>query len=294
MDELLQYVITGITVGMVYSLIALGFVLIWKSSGVANLALGQLVLISSWFTYGMLVQLELPAWFGLILVIVFALALGWIIERFILRPLIAQPILSLITITLGLAFLLEGIVSFIWPKSVAALPHIFPQQTIHIGTAVVSMEYLLAAAISLVLFILLSLYFKYSRMGIAMRATADDQLAVQACGIPVTKIFSRSWMFACVLAAIGGVLMSSIGGVTYGLVETGLKSFSVVILGGLDSFLGAMIAGPIIGLAENVGGGYLTPLTWPGVKDIIPFVIIVIVMFLKPYGLFGEERIERI
>ncbi|MFC1866328.1 branched-chain amino acid ABC transporter permease [Chloroflexota bacterium] len=294
MDELLQYVITGITVGMVYSLIALGFVLIWKSSGVANLALGQLVLISSWFTYGMLVQLELPAWFGLILVIVFALALGWIIERFILRPLIAQPILSLITITLGLAFLLEGIVSFIWPKSVAALPHIFPQQTIHIGTAVVSMEYLLAAVISLVLYILLSLYFKYSRMGIAMRATADDQLAVQACGIPVTKIFSRSWMFACVLAAIGGVLMSSIGGVTYGLVETGLKSFSVVILGGLDSFLGAMIAGPIIGLAENVGGGYLTPLTWPGVKDIIPFVIIVIVMFLKPFGLFGEERIERI
>jgi len=294
MDELLQYVITGITVGMVYALIALGFVLIWKSSGVANLALGQLVLISSWFTYGMLVQLELPAWFGLILVIVFALALGWIIERFILRPLIAQPILSLITITLGVAFLLEGIVSFVWPKSVAALPHIFPQQTIHIGTAVVSMEYLLAAVISLVLFILLSLYFKYSRMGIAMRATADDQLAVQACGIPVTKIFSRSWMFACVLAAIGGVLMSSIGGVTYGLVETGLKSFSVVILGGLDSFLGAIIAGPIIGLAENVGGGYLTPLTWPGVKDIIPFVIIVIVMFLKPYGLFGEERIERI
>jgi len=294
MDELLQYVITGITVGMVYALIALGFVLIWKSSGVANLALGQLVLIFSWLTYGMLVQLELPAWFGLILVIFFALALGWVIERFILRPLIAQPILSLITITLGLAFLLEGIVSFVWPKSVAALPHIFPQQTVHIGTAVVSMEYLLAAVISLLLFILLSLYFKHSRMGIAMRATADDQLAVQACGIPVTKIFSRSWMFACVLAAIGGVLMSSIGGITYGLVETGLKSFSVVILGGLDSFLGAMIAGPIIGLAENVGGGYLTPLTWPGVKDIIPFVIIVIVMFLKPYGLFGEERIERI
>jgi branched-chain amino acid transport system permease protein len=131
-------------------------------------------------------------------------------------------------------------------------------------------------------------------MGIAMRATADDQLAVQACGIPVTKIFSTSWMFACVVAAIGGILMSSIGGITYGLVETGLKSFSVVILGGLDSFLGCIIAGPIIGLAENLGGGYLTPLTWPGVKDIIPFLIIIIVLFIKPYGLFGEVRIERI
>lgn len=131
-------------------------------------------------------------------------------------------------------------------------------------------------------------------MGVAMRATADDQLAVQACGVPVTKIFSSSWMFACLVAAIGGVLISSIGGITYGLVETGLKAFSVVILGGLDSFIGAIIAGPIIGLCENLGGGYLTPLLWPGVKDIIPFIIIIIVMLIKPYGLFGEVRIERI
>jgi branched-chain amino acid transport system permease protein len=131
-------------------------------------------------------------------------------------------------------------------------------------------------------------------MGMAMRATADDQLAVWACGIPVTRIFSVSWMFAGALAAIGGVLMSSIGSITGGLVETGLKSFSVVILGGLDSFLGAIIGGPIIGLAENLGGGYLTSLTWPGIKEVIPFIIIVLVLFIKPYGLFGQERIERI
>ena len=131
-------------------------------------------------------------------------------------------------------------------------------------------------------------------MGVAMRAAADDQLAVQACGVPVTKIFSRSWMLACVLAAVAGVLIASIGGITPGLTETGLRAFSVVILGGLDSFLGAIIGGIIIGLAENFGGYYLTPLTWPGIKEVIPFVIIIIVMFLKPYGLFGEKRIERI
>jgi len=294
MAELLQFVITGITVGMVYSLIALGFVLIWKSSGVANLALGQLVLLSSWFTYGMLVQAGLPLWLGFLLVLIFSIVLGWLIERVILRPLIAQPILALITVTLGLAFFIQGAVSFIWPKSVAALPRIFPEGTIHVGTAVVSQEYLWAAGISLVLFGLLSLFFKYYKMGIAMRATADDQMAVQACGIPVTRIFSMAWIFTCVLAAIGGILMSSIGGITFGLVETGLKAFSVVILGGLDSFLGAVVAGPIIGLAENLGGGYLTSLTWPGVKEVIPFIIIIIVMFLKPYGLFGEVRIERI
>jgi branched-chain amino acid transport system permease protein len=242
----------------------------------------------------MLVQAGLPLWLGFLVVIFFALVLGWIIERFVLRPLIAQPILSLITVTLGLAYFIEGVVVFIWPWSVDALPRLFPREPLHIGTAVVSQEYLWAAVISLILFALLSLFFKYHKMGIAMRATADDQMAVQACGIPVTRIFSRSWMFACVLAAVGGILMSSIGGITFGLVHTGLKAFSVVILGGLNSFLGAIVAGPIIGLAENLGGGYLTPLTWPGVRDVIPFIIIIIVMFLKPYGLFGEVRIERI
>lgn len=294
MAELLQFVITGLAVGMVYALIALGFALIWKSSSVANLALGQIVLISSWFTYGMLVQLGLPYWIGFPFTILFAIFLGWVIERFTLRPLIAQPILSLITVTLGIAYFLEGIVTLVWPKSVAALPVIFPQEPVNIGPAVVSQEYLWAAVISLVLFGLLSLFFKYHKMGIAMRATADDQMAVQACAVPVTRVFSISWIFACIVAAIGGVLISLIGGITFGLVETGLKSFSVVILGGLDSFIGCIVAGPIIGLCENLGGGYLTSVIGPGIKDIIPFIIIIIVMFVKPYGLFGETRIERI
>ena len=294
MAELLQYTITGIAVGMVYALIALGFVLIWKSSGVANLALGQIVLISSWFTYAMLAQAKFPFWLGFPITIIFALFLGWAIERFALRPLIAQPILALITVTLGIGYFIEGIVTFVWPWSVDALPRLFPREVINIGPAVVSQEYIWVVGVCLVVFALLTLFFRYHKMGIAMRATADDQMAVQACGIPVTRVFSWSWMFACVVAAIGGVLISSIGGITYGLVDTGLKSFSVVILGGLDSFIGAMVAGPIIGLAESIGGGYLTPLTWAGVKDIIPFIIIIIVMIIKPYGLFGEVRIERI
>jgi len=294
MAELLQFTITGISVGMVYALIALGFALIWKSSSVANLALGQIVLISSWFTYAMLAQAKFPIWVAFPIVVVFALFLGWAIERFALRPLIAQPILALITVTLGIGYFIEGVVTFIWPWSVDALPRLFPKEVIHIGPAVISQEYLWVVGICLIVFILLTLFFRYHKMGIAMRATADDQMAVQACGIPVTRVFSMSWMFACVVAAIGGILISSIGGITHGLVETGLKAFSVVILGGLDSFIGAIIAGPIIGLAESLGGGYLTPFTWAGVKDIIPFIIIIVVMIIKPYGLFGEVRIERI
>jgi branched-chain amino acid transport system permease protein len=295
MAELPQFVITGITIGMVYSLIALCFVVVWKSSGVANLALGQIVLLCAWFAYAMLVQAGLPAWLGIPLVIVFAVLLGWVIERVVLRPLIAQPILSLIAVTLGLGYFIQGLVGVVWPQSLVPLPALFPKEPIHIGTAMVTQEYLWAAFISLVLFGLLSLYYRYNKMGVAMRATADDQKAVQACGIPVTRIFSRSWMFSCVLAAISGILIASIAGsVGVSLVNTGLQAFSVVILGGLDSFLGAVVAGPVVGLVEIVGSGYLTPLTWPEVKDVIPFVIIVIVMFIKPYGLFGETRIERI
>ena len=281
---------------MVYALLGLSFALIWKASGVANLALGGLVLIFSWFTYAMVVQCGLPYWLGIPLVIIFALAVGWLIERFALRPLIAQPILSLITVTLGVFYLLEGITVFIWPWMVDALPPIFPPEPFKIGGAVVAQAYVWAAVISLVLFGILTAYFKYHKMGIAMRATADDQFAVQACGIPVTKIFSTSWMFACVVAAIAGILISWIGGLHFGLVETGLKSFSIVILGGLDSFIGCIVAGPIIGLAENLGGGYLPQWysAFRGIKDIIPFIIIIIVLFIKPYGLFGEVRIERI
>jgi branched-chain amino acid transport system permease protein len=294
MTELTQFIVTGLAVGMIYALIGLGFALIWKSSSVANLALGQLVLLCSWFAYSMLVQVNLPVWLAFPVVIVFALALGWSIERFALRPLIAQPILSLIAITLGIAYFVDGVVSVIWPWGIDTLPKIFPEQPVHIGNAIISQEYVWAAGVSVVVFGLLTLFYKYHRMGIAMRATADDQMAVQACGIPVTSIFSMSWMFACVVAAIGGILLSSIGGVTYGLVETGLKSFSVVILGGLDSFIGSIVAGPIIGLVENLGGGYLTPYLWSGFKDVLPFFIIIIVVLVKPFGLFGEKRIERV
>jgi branched-chain amino acid transport system permease protein len=294
--KFLQFTITGISVGAVYALIALGFTLIWKASSVANLALGQLVLISAWFNYSMFIDRGLPILVCFLLVIVFAIILGWVIERVALRPLIAQPILSLIAVTLGIGYFLEGMITFIWPASTAGfgVKHIFPQSVIHIGSAVVSQEYVWVIGICLVVFIALTLFFRYHRMGIAMRATADSQMAVQACGIPVTRVFSTSWMFACVVAAIGGVLISSISGITHGLIETGLKAFSVVILGGLDSFIGAVVAGPVIGLAESYGGGYLTQHIWPGVKDVIPFVIIIIVMIIKPYGLFGEERIERI
>jgi branched-chain amino acid transport system permease protein len=289
-----QYLLTGICVGFVYALIGLGIVLIFKSTGVLNLAQGEMVLLLSWISYSMLVQVGLPPWLGIPAVIVIAIFLGWLIERFAMRPLIAQPILSLIVVTLGLIYLFRGIVFLAYPKAIAALPRLFPLGGFQLGSVVLSYELAYSAIICLVLFGLLSIFFRYHRTGIAMRASADDQFAVQACGVPVTSMFSWSWIFSCVTAAIGGILLSLLTGVTLGLAASGLSAFPVVLLGGLDSFLGCVIAGPIVGICEYVGGGYLDPYIAGGVKEVIPFFIILIVMFIKPYGLFGQVRIERI
>jgi branched-chain amino acid transport system permease protein len=291
---LFQFTLAGLSNGLVYGLIALSFVVIWKSTGVANLCLGQLLCFFSWILYGMTKQLALPYYLALPMTLVLAVGTGWLIERFALRPLIAQPILSLIVVTLGLAYFFEGLMGLIWPWAAASLLPLFPQEPLRIGAAVMAQEYLWAGVIALILFGVLAAFYKYHRYGVVMRATADDQFAVQACGVPVTSIFSSSWVLACLAGAASGILLALIGGIQYALITSGLKVLSVVILGGLDSFLGAIVGGIIIGLAENLGGGYLSGIFWPGIKDIIPFIIILVVLFIKPYGLFGEVRIERI
>ena len=293
MAELAQYIITGIAVGLIYSLIGLGFVLIFKSTGVLNLAQGEIVAISAWVCYAMLVQFHLPIPLAFSMVLLIAIIMGWLLERIALRPLIGQPLLSQIGMTLAIMFILRGIILFTWPEATVSLSSIFPIEPLRLGSIAIAQEYIWGFTISLVAFALLSVYFKYSRGGITMRAIYNGQQSAKACGGSVTSIFSRSWIFSCVTAAIGGFLLGSIASVTFGLSNYALKSLPVILLGGLDSFLGAAIAGPIIGLCESLGVGYLDPhLT--GASGVFPYVILILVMFIRPYGLLGQERIERI
>jgi branched-chain amino acid transport system permease protein len=287
----IQLTLTGLTNGAILSLAALGFVLIYKSSDVINFAQGEFLLVGAYVTYGMIVQFGLVWPIGMLLTLLVAVALGVVVERFVLRPLIGEPIISVIMVTIGLSSLLRAIVSTIWGTLPRALPQSFiPSQPVRILSATVNADRLWAMVVALVLLGLFTLFFRRSREGIAMRAVADDQQAALSMGISVKKIFAWAWSIAAVTAAIGGALIANIVGVSGDLSGFGLRVFPVVILGGLDSIPGAILGGLIIGLLEAYTGGYIGQ----GLNTVVPFIVLILILMIRPYGLFGQVRIERV
>jgi len=294
MDILLQVVVTGIATGGVYGLIALGFVLIYKATSILNLATGSFMTLGAFVCLTILTNAGAPFWVSLSGTLVFAFLLGLIIERIILRQLIGEPIISVIMVTIGLAFILQGLTHMIWSPDYRSFPEIFPPDPLDLGFAVVPSGLLwgfIFAIIGTAVFILL---FKFSRTGVAMRATANDQQAALSMGISVRWIFALSWSFGAIAAVIGGIVIGNISGISIYMGDIGLKVLAVIILGGLDSIGGAILGGLIIGILENLAGIYLDPVFGGGVKDIAPFFILVLIIMIRPYGLFGKEIIERV
>ncbi len=290
----LQLVVTGLVVGAVYAMVALGFVLIYKSSDVLNFAQGELLLAGAYICLTLVNTYHVPFLLALVISVVFSFLLGITIERVILRSFINEPVISVIMVTLGLSSAMRGLMQVIWSTDTKTFPEIFPTTPVNIGPVVVSQVYLWSLFISLVMLVLFSLFFKYSNMGIAMRATADDQQAALSMGISVKVIFAATWAIAAVVAGIGGILLGNINGVNSSLSHIGLTVLPVTIFGGLDSIPGAIIGGLIIGVLESLSGGYLDPLVGGGVKEVAPFVVLVLILMVKPYGLFGKEIIERV
>jgi branched-chain amino acid transport system permease protein len=294
MDILLQVLVTGIATGGVYGLIALGFVLIFKATGILNLATGVFMTLGAFICLTLLTKLGMPFWLAFSATLGFAMILGFLLERFILRQLIGEPIISVIMVTIGLSSILHGLTHVIWSPDYRSFPEIFPPEPLDLGFAVVPSGLLwgfIFAAVATVLFILI---FKYTRIGVAMRATASDQQAAQSMGISVRWIFALSWSFGAVAAFIGGIVIGNISGISIYLGDIGLKVLAVIILGGLDSIGGAILGGLIIGILENLAGLYLDPLVGGGVKGVAPFLILVLIIMIRPYGLFGKKIIERV
>jgi branched-chain amino acid transport system permease protein len=294
MDILLQVIVTGFATGGVYGLIALGFVLIFKATGVLNLATGALMSIGAFICLTFLELLGVPFWLAFVLTLAIAVVLGFAIERAVLRRLIGEPIISVIMVTVGLSSILHGLTHIIWSPEHRTFPELFPPEPLDLGFAVVPSGLwwgFVFATVSTAVFLLI---FKFSRTGIAMRATASDQQAAQSTGISVRWVFALSWSFGCVAAAIGGIVIGNISGISIYLGDIGLKVLAVIILGGLDSIGGAILGGFIIGILENLAGLYLDPVFGGGVKDMAPFFIIVLILLIKPYGLFGKKIIERV
>jgi len=295
MEFLVQLVLNGIVIGSIYALVGLGFVIIYKSSSILNFAQGEFLLLGAYLCLAIFNTAHVPFAAAFVLALAFSVVLGIGMERLLLRPMIGEPVISVIMLTLGLSSVLKAVVQGIWGTDTRPYPELFPTTPIQIGPLPVSQGYLYSVASVCILLVLFSLFFKYTRAGIAMRATAFSQQVALSMGISVKHIFALAWSIAAVVSTVGGVLLGGVrGGVDGSLAFFGLKVIPVVILGGLDSVLGAIVGGLVMGILENLSGGYLDPLVGGGVKEVAPFVALVAILTFKPYGLFGKVKIERV
>jgi len=288
----MQFVMTGLSMGSIYALVALGFVLIYKSTSILNLAQGEFLMVGAYFCLSLTIDFGLNFFASFAITLVFSVVLGLLVERLVLRPLIGEPIISVIMVTLGLTYVLRGFVIMVWGNDIRQF-NVFPQEPIDLWGVKLTYLYVWSMGISFFLLSVFVLFFKYARTGIFMRAVADHQTAAQSMGISVKRVFATSWCIAAVVSSIGGILVGNIAGVGVDLGYVGLKVLPAVIFGGLDSILGAIIGGLVVGVLEFLSAGYLDPYI-PAINEVFPFIVLVLVLMIKPYGLFGTEEIERV
>jgi branched-chain amino acid transport system permease protein len=295
MSFFLQLMISGFALGMVYTLIAIGFVIILKCSKAFNIAQGHFVMIGGYLGFTFLVTFHLPVWLSLLAAVGVAIILGLLIERLTLRPLVGQPVLAVIMMTIALSVILEGLATLIWGGEYKTYHGVLPTITLTVGELSIPPETLIGVIVSIIVVIILMLFFRYTRSGLAMMATAEDEQVVQSAGIKVTTVYALSWVIACIVGVIGGIILGGVSGVMIPLANVGMKAFAVVLLGGVNSIGGAIVTGIMLGVLENVAAGYLDPLLpGGGLANVFPFVVMIIVLIFKPYGLFGLVEIERI
>jgi branched-chain amino acid transport system permease protein len=296
MTFLLQLAVTGFAQGMIYALIALGFVIILKCSEAFNIAQGHFVMIGGYLGYTFLVTFSLPVWASLLLAIGSAILMGLLIERLTLRPLVGEPVIAVIMMTIALATVLEGLATLLWGGEYKTYNGLLPTVPLKVGKISIPSETVIGLLVSIATVAMLMLFFRYTKIGLAMRATAEDLQVVQSVGIKPTTVYALSWAIACVVGVIGGILLGGVSGVMVEMINVGPKAFAVVLLGGVNSIGGAIVGGIILGVLENVAAGYLDPLlpAGGGLADVFPFIVIIIVLIFRPYGLFGLVKIERI
>lgn len=292
MDFFIQLLVSGISIGFLYGLSAMGFVMIFKSSSVLNFAHGELLAIGAYVFLAFITWVKLPIFLAFLFALVSCFLLGIVIERIFLRPLIGEPLIFVIMLTVGLAAMFKGLILLIWGGNLHTYPNFLPEVLGgHWGVVRIPPVYSATLVIGTLFLLMFGLFFKFSSQGIYMRSVADNQRAALSLGVHVKRVFALSWAIAALVAGMSGMVLGIINGVNvHDLSAIGLKVFPVVILGGLDSIGGAIIGGIIIGLLETFTGGYLSP----SLRDVIPYIILVLILLIKPYGLFGLKEIERV
>ncbi|MEJ8574445.1 branched-chain amino acid ABC transporter permease [Microbaculum marinum] len=291
----LQLMVNGVMVGALYGVVAMCFVLIYKASHVVNFAQGELLLVGAWVCWFFVVKYQLPFYFAFPITLAFMVVLGILIQVVVLRPMIGEPIISVIMATIGLSIFLQALMKWIFGVSAQPFPPVFSKGTIEVLGLQVQTEYAASTLASAVIMAGFAYFFKYSRMGLAMRATSFDQQVAQSLGISVRQVFALSWAISAAVSAVAGVVIGVVNGVSAGLSLYGIKVFPAVILGGLDSIVGGVIGGLVIGILENLAH-YVDRqfLNWGNLHEIVPFYVLIIILMVKPYGLFGTRDIERL
>jgi branched-chain amino acid transport system permease protein len=290
----LVLLVNGIMIGLMYALIALGFVLIFKATDAINFAQGEFVMFAGFIAAGAADILGAPFWMSALLAIIGMVGLGFGMERAVLRPMIGRPVIAVVMATIGLAAVLRGSATMTFGAGTRVIELPISDAPIDLGLFTVPPIQVVGAGVSLLFLAGFTWFFLKSRMGIAMRAVADSQQVAMAMGINVRRYFALAWAMAGVVSALGGVCWGAMLSVDNQLALVGLKVFPVVILGGLDSVMGAVIGGLIVGIVENLAAGYLDPYVGGGTKDFAPYVLMILVLMIRPEGIFGRRRIERV
>jgi branched-chain amino acid transport system permease protein len=284
----------GVMIGLMYALIALGFVLIYKATDAINFAQGEFVMFAGFLTAGAAEIAGFPLWASALLALGGMIALGFGLERVVLRPMIGRPVIAVVMATIGLAAVLRGTATMAFGAGTRVINMPISDEPFQLGPVMLPPIQLVGAGVSLVFLAAFTWFFLKSRIGIAMRAVADSQQVSMAVGINVRRYFALAWAMAGAVSALGGVVWGAMLSVDNQLALVGLKVFPVVILGGLDSVIGAVVGGLIVGIVENLAAGYFDPYVGGGTKDFAPYVLMILVLMIRPEGIFGRRRIERV
>lgn len=282
--------LAGLGSGALLALTALSFVLIYKATRVVNLAVGEILMLGGYLFLSLAAGLGLPAWAALPLAVIGGGIVGAVVERGIIRPMLGESPISVLMVTIGLGSVLVGMVELIWGTDPRSLPAFIDTTPLFIGEAYVSRKIAVAFLVAAVVISLFLILFRFWRGGVALRATATDQAAAYSCGINVPGVFSAAWIIGCATAAGAGILLGAIGGISPSMGVFGLSALVVVIVGGLDSVLGAMIGGLALGLIQAWAGTYLGG----DYQSVVTFGLLIVALVIRPYGLFGTHEIERL
>jgi branched-chain amino acid transport system permease protein len=287
-------VVNGISIGMLYALIALGFVLVYKATEALNFAQGEFVMLSGYIAAALLTAKGTPVIAAIIGTIAIMIGFSFALERVVLRPLLGRPIVAVIMATIGLAAILRGLPPLTFGAETRAVPLPIGDDPLVIGPATVPPIQAIGFVVTLIFLGGFTWFFRKSRTGVALRAVAENQQVAAAMGINVERYFALAWAMAGIASAVSGIVWGNMLGVDVQLALVGLKVFPVVILGGLDSIAGAVIGGLTVGVVESLTAGYIDPFVGGGTKDFAPYLLMIVALMFRPYGLFGKRKIERV